>query len=103
MKTMNKTIIFLLLVAMAVACTPADKKSELAKLKKQHDELAVKIKALETELQVTDTTKMDKVTAVSVTEAKPAEFNHYLEVQGKVDGEDNIAVSAQVPGSITAV
>lgn len=103
MKIMNKSIIFLLLIAMAVACKPADKKSELAKLKKQHDELAIKIKALETELQVNDTTKTGKVTAVSITEAKPAEFNHYLEVQGKVDGEDNIAVSAQMAGSITAV
>jgi len=103
MKIMNKSIIFLLLVAMAVACKPADKKSELAKLKKQHDELAIKIKALETELQVSDTNKVSKVTAVAITEAKPAVFNHFLEVQGKVDGEDNIAISAQVPGSITAV
>lgn len=92
------------LVVLAVACgKPADKKSELAKLKKEHDELAVKIKALESELQLTDSTKVDKVTAVAVTEAQPVEFNHYLEVQGKVDGEDNIAVSAQMAGSITAV
>jgi RND family efflux transporter MFP subunit len=103
MKAMNKSIIFILLLAMAVACKPADKKAELEKLKKQHDELAVKIKALETELQVSDTNKASKVTAVAITEAKPAEFNHYLEVQGKVDGEDNIAVSAQMAGSITAV
>ena len=60
MKTMNKSIIFLLLVAMAFACKPADKKSELAKLKKQHDELAVKIKALETELKVGDSLKWAK-------------------------------------------
>lgn len=104
MKTMNKSIIFLLLMAMAVACgKPSDKKAELAKLKKQHDELAIKIKTLETELQAGDTTKVSKVTAVSITEAKPAEFNHFLEVQGKVDGEDNIAVSAQMAGAITAV
>jgi len=104
MKTMNKSVIFLMLVIAAVACNkPADKKTELAGLKKQHDELSVKIKALETELQVNDTTKVSKTTAVSITEAKPAEFNHYLEVQGKVDGEDNIAVSAQMAGSITAV
>lgn len=104
MKTMNKSILFLLLLVLAVACgKPADKKSELAKLKKQHDELSIKIKALESELQVSDTTKVNKVTAVSITEAKPAEFNHFLEVQGKVDGEDNIAVSAQMAGSITAV
>jgi membrane fusion protein, multidrug efflux system len=104
MKTMNKSIIFLMLVLIAVACSkPADKKSELAKLKKEHDELAIKIKALETELQLTDSTKLNKVTSVSVTDAKASEFNHFLEVQGKVDGEDNIAISAQVPGSITAI
>lgn len=104
MKNMNKSIIFLLLVVLAVACSkPADKKSELEKLKKEHDELAVKIKALESELQVSDTNKVSKVTAVAITEATAVEFNHYLEVQGKVDGEDNIAVSAQMPGAITAV
>ena len=104
MKTISKSIIFLALLAFAVACSkPADKKSELESLKKQHDELAVKIKKLETELQISDTTKISKVTAVSVTEAKEEVFNHYLEVQGKVDGEDNIAVSAQMPGVITAV
>jgi len=104
MKTMNKSIIFLILVVMAVACSkPTDKKAELAKLKKQHDELTIKIKDLETELMVTDSTKASKTTAVSITEAQPVEFNHFLEVQGKVDGEDNIAITAQMAGSITAV
>jgi len=104
MKIMNRTIIFLLLSIVAVACSkPADKKSELAKLKKEHDELTVKIKKLETELQLSDTTKTSKVTAVSVTEAQPVVFDHYLEVQGKVDGEENIAVSAQMAGSVTHV
>jgi RND family efflux transporter MFP subunit len=104
MKTKIKSIIILSLVIIAAACGSAvDKRAELDKLKKQHDELAIKIKALETELQVSDTTKESKVTAVAITEAKPEVFNHFLEVQGKVDGEDNIAVSAQMPGAITAV
>jgi RND family efflux transporter MFP subunit len=104
MKTMNKSIIFLLLVVLAVACgKPADKKAELAKLKKEYGELSAKIKTLEAELQLSDTTKVSKVTVVSVTEAKASEFSHFLEVQGKVDGEDNIAVSAQMPGAITSV
>ena len=104
MKAMNKTLFFFVLVLLAVACgKPADKKSELAQLKKEHDALSLKIKALETELQVNDTTSAGKVTSIAITEAQPVEFNHYLEVQGKVDGEDNIAVSAQMPGAITAV
>jgi RND family efflux transporter MFP subunit len=104
MKTMNKSFIFLLLVILAVACgKTSDKKSELEKLKKQQDELTLKIKALETELAVNDTTSKSKMTSVAITEAQPEVFNHFLEVQGKVDGEDNIAVSAQMAGAITAV
>ena len=57
MKTMNKTLFFIVLVIVAVACSkPADKKAELAKLKKEHDAISLKIKALETELKVNDTT-----------------------------------------------
>jgi membrane fusion protein, multidrug efflux system len=104
MKTMNKTLFFLALVVIAVSCgKPADKKAELAKLKKEHDAISLKIKALEAEIDGKDTLSKRKVTSVLVTEAKTTEFNHYLEVQGKVDGEDNIAVSAQMPGAITAV
>ena len=104
MRTFSKSIIFLALVVFAAACSkPGDKKAELAELKKQYEEIGVKIKKLEKEMQLSDTTKKGKVTPVSVTEAQTAPFNHYLEVQGKVDGEDNIAVSAQMAGSVTAV
>jgi RND family efflux transporter MFP subunit len=104
MKAMKKNLFFLVLVIVAIACSkPADKKSELEKLKKEHDAISQKIKTLETELKGSDSTSGNKVTSVSVTEAISSEFNHYLEVQGKVDGEDNIAVSAQIPGAITAV
>ncbi len=94
---------FSLLLILAACGSKSDKKSELAKLKKQQDELAIKIKALETELSVNDTTTKGKTTSVAITEAQQAVYNHFLEVQGKVDGEDNIAVSAQMPGAITAV
>ena len=104
MKTINKSIIILALVFFAASCGKStDKKTELASLKKQRDEISIKIKKLETELQISDTTRTSKVTAVSVTEAKEEVFNHYLEVQGKVDGQDNIAISAQMPGVITAI
>ncbi len=103
MKTNILYLSFSLLLLISACNKPADKKTELAELIKQHDELALKIKALETELQLTDTTRVSKVTPVNIMEAKAEEFNHYLEVQGKVDGEDNIAVSAQMAGAITAV
>lgn len=102
-KILNISLFLSFLIFIAACSSTVDKKAELDKLKKQHDEIALKIKALETELQVSDTANESKVTPVSITEAKPEVFNHFLEVQGKVDGEDNIAVSAQMAGSITAV
>ncbi len=103
MKTMSKSIIVLALVIIAFACgSTIDKKAELEKLKKQHDEIADQIKKLESELKVNDSTSI-KFTDVMVTELQPSEFNHYIEVQGKVDGQDNVAVAPQMPGVVTSV
>ncbi len=104
MKTMNKTFALAVLVLFAVACgKTADKKADLASLKKQRDEINAKIKTIEEELKLSGNATEMKMTDVLVTEAKAVAFDHYLEVQGKVDGEDNIAVSAQMAGVITSV
>lgn len=103
MKTKIKSIIVLALVIIAAACSSSvDKKAELEKLKKQHDQISEQIKKLETELKVNDSTS-SKLTDVMVTDVQPSEFNHYIEVQGKVDGQDNVAVAPQMPGVVTAV
>lgn len=104
MKTINKILALAVLVIFATACgNNVDKQAELTALKKQRDELNVKIKAIEDELKSGGNAAELKMTDVLVTEVEPVEFNHYLEVQGKVDGEDNIAVSAQMAGIITSV
>lgn len=104
MKTFNKTLILAMLVLFAIACSKSgDKKAELTSLKKERDAIEAKIRALEAELTNTENASGIKMISVLVTEAQPTEFNHYLEVQGKVDGEDNIAVSAQMAGILTSV
>lgn len=105
MKTiMKKSMILVAMVIIAAACNKsADKKAQLDDLKKQRDELTVKIQTLEEELGKKDNTANQKMTTVAITEVKESAFDHYIEVQGKVDGEDNIAVSAQTPGVITTV
>ena len=103
-KIMKNALILTTLVLVAVACNkPADKKTELADLKKQRDEINMKIQALEHDLGTSDTTANIRMTTVAITTAEKTQFDHFLEVQGKVDGEDNIAVSAQTPGVITSV
>jgi RND family efflux transporter MFP subunit len=104
MKKFSNSIVVLALIVVAASCgKTTDKNARLAELKKQYAEIGSEIKALETELQVAGGQAKVKVTPVSSSSAKARPFNHYLEVQGKVDGEDNIAVSAQMPAVVTAV
>lgn len=79
-----------------------DKKAELEKLKKEHDVISEKILELEKELASEGGDKRKEVN-VAVTEVKPTVFKHYIEVQGKVDGDENVAVSARSAGVVISV
>ncbi|MFN8257581.1 MAG: efflux RND transporter periplasmic adaptor subunit [Bacteroidales bacterium] len=92
-----KFIIPVLLVVLVLAACQKDKKAELEKLKKEQKELAEKIAALETELG-SDGKPKAKVLNVTVEELKPSEFKHFIEVQGRLDGEENVDVQPEGAG-----
>ncbi|MFA6924295.1 MAG: efflux RND transporter periplasmic adaptor subunit [Bacteroidales bacterium] len=46
---------------------------------------------------------LKKSKEVSISEIKTREFSHYIEVQGKVDGEDNVGVFAKTIGVVTNI
>ena len=99
---MNKYIVIASLLFAIVACKPADKKAELAKLIAQHDQIATKIDQLKTELGVKDSTAVKPVD-VAVDTVKLAEFRHYIDIQGRIEGDQNIEVSPQTPGLVVKV
>lgn len=80
---------------------PTDKKSELEALKKERAELNAKIEELEAEVGVVAAASDAK--DVSILELTETPFQNYLEVQGKVDAEENVQVTPEAPGVITAV
>ncbi len=100
---MKKLIIIIGIIISVVACKSGDKKSELDKLKKQRDELTAKIDKLQKEYDTEFPDTTAKIELVEVAEVKTQEFNHFVEVQGKVDGEDNIYVAPKMSGIVTAV
>lgn len=101
---MKKIILYSALVAFLVSCSAsADKKTELAKLKAQRDELDKKIEQLELKVDPAGTADAAKFASVKVSSVEPCVFNHYIQVQGTVDGDQNIAVSPQMAGIVTAV
>jgi len=94
-----------LAVILTVASCSSNKQDQLNKLKKEHDILTEQIKTLEKEISDSDTTKVEAANSpkVSVSEMTPGVFNHFIEVQGKLDGEENLGVSAKAPGTVEEV
>ena len=97
-----KTKIFLLsaLVVLAACNNKKDPKAELADLKKQQADISSKITTLEATIGKTDSVKS---TDVSVTEIKPSAFTNYVQIQGKIDAQDNVVAYPLAQGTITAI
>lgn len=101
---MSKTIILIpTLTLLLVACGSGggDKRAELEALKKQESELQGKIAKLEEELAKSDSSA--KVTSVSVETVKAQSFKNYIDVQGRVDADENVSLSSEMPGTITKI
>lgn len=101
-----KKIISIFLVSLVIVSCSNDKKAQLQKLKKQQVEVAQQIKQLEDELRAMGDTTVKAVVKnklVAITEIKPVDFEHFIEIQGKIDGDDNVSAMAEAPGTITRV
>ena len=110
---MKKLYFFLLLSSVVLhACNKGEEKSvalkkkqeELAASKKEYGALKDKISKLEKEvakLDGSDTIVKGKL--VAITNAQTASFTHYIEVQGRVESDQNVDVPAQFAGTILRV
>lgn len=92
-----------LIVLLASCAQTNDKKAELEKLKAQREKLDTQIEQLEKVVNPNGENQEIKPVSVAVTAAAECVFNHYIQVQGTVDGDQNIAVSPQTAGIVTAV
>lgn len=95
-----KRIFLLSALIVLAACNnkPKDPKAELADLKKQQADIASKISALELKTGKTDSVKLTDVSTMPV---KKGSFITYVELQGKIDAQDNVTAYPQAPGMIT--
>ena len=99
---MKKLIFTVCALSLFAACSKqVDKKAELENLKKQEVELKSKIAGLEAELNGADSTKSG--ITVSVLALKAEVFKNYIDVQGRVDADQNVALSTEMPGTITKI
>ncbi|MBC7744138.1 MAG: efflux RND transporter periplasmic adaptor subunit [Flavobacterium sp.] len=97
-----KKVLSIAIVLFLAACSgkSTDKKSELDNLKKERTQLNGQIAKLESEIG-TGTQAISK--EVTIYEVSENSFKNYVEVQGKVDAEENVQVTPEAAGVITAV
>lgn len=102
---MKNILIVLSLSSIIIACSSGaagDKKTQLEELKKQQAALSSQIAQLEAEIEKTEG-KKEKARIIAFTEATPQEFNHYIDVQGKVDAEEEVTLTPKMAGSIVRI
>ncbi len=102
MKTLVKVLPIVLLIA---SCGSNDEAIKKNIIRKQQTIAKIEQQIAELESQLTDTAEVvEKGALVGITEVKGSEFKHYIEVQGKLDGEENVQVYPKgMGGSITKV
>ncbi len=100
---MKNKLLYISIATLIMACGGSDKKAELEKLKKQKSELETKITSMEEELAKSDTTKKEKSTEVVAMALTPQIFKTYIEIQGRIDADENVALSTEMPGTVTKI
>ena len=89
-----------ILIIMLAACNSGSKQAQLDKLKKERDGLNEQIKKLEDEVAKEGKKDSLKSLTVGITDIKAQEFSHYVEVQGRVDGDENVGVYPKNQGGV---
>lgn len=104
-KNMKKLIYVSLVLGLITSCGSEDKKVKLEKLKKQNAELVDQIKKLEQEIILEGDTTISnaKIKEVAVKPIVPETFKHYIDVQGRVEGDENINVGAKMAGAVDKI
>jgi membrane fusion protein, multidrug efflux system len=99
-----KKLLYIPAILLFAACSQPKGKdakiAELAKLKSQQADLNSQISKLQAEVGAQDSVKS---TLVNVQEIKPSNFTNYVQLQGRIDAQDNVTAYPQSPGTITAI
>lgn len=103
MKTITLKIAILAILSGMLSCN-TDKKAKLSKLKDHQAALTEQIRVLENELKTENPEKInvDEFKFIGLTEVKAGKFDHFIRVQGKLDGDQNAAVFAEAMGTVSS-
>ncbi|TRX33480.1 efflux RND transporter periplasmic adaptor subunit [Flavobacterium sp. ZT3R18] len=105
---MKKIIILITLSVVLIACNSSEKKQSIDALIESKDIKAITAKKAELQSQLSQlddalaTLDVNKETValVSVVQLKDTVFNHYLEIQGSINTNENVLIQPEFPGNL---
>jgi len=100
--------IVIILAAIALASCGGKKtqdgiRKEITGYQEQIATINGKIKDLQSQLTDTSINAATNLKIISVEAVAPKHFDHYIEVQGRLDGDNNVNVFPEAPGMVKAI
>jgi RND family efflux transporter MFP subunit len=101
---MKKSIAILSMFSLlAISCGEKSKQDKLKAKLAEYETLKKEITQLRNEIAASDTTKTETGKAVRITTLAISTFNHSIDIQGRVDADESVFVSPQMPGLVKRV
>ena len=87
------------------SCAPGGEEAQLAKMEMQRDALTEKIETLKAEiaLKVTPDQRPERITDVRISLLQKELFQHFIQVQGTIESDNNIMVAPMASGIVKKI
>ena len=101
----NKYLVLLGMGLILTACGPRGEEAQLAQLEKQRDALTERIEMLKQQIaqKANPAVKREKLINVKISQVEKGLFQHFIQVQGTVESDNNILVAPQSSGVVKKI
>lgn len=103
MKTGKLFFITVSSIIILASCGGGDKPESLEALKAKQAELKTELAAISGQIAKLEGDSANKFVLVDAAPVVPQIFKTYINVQGRVDADENVSLSAEMPGIITKI
>jgi RND family efflux transporter MFP subunit len=88
-----------------VACGPRSEEAQLARLEGQRDALTEEIEVLKQEIaqKASPGVKREKLMNVKISQVEKGRFQHFIQVQGTVESDNNVLIAPQSSGVVKKI
>lgn len=101
----RKYLVLLGMGLILVACGPRNDEGRLARLERQRDALTEEIESLKQEIaqKARPGAKQEKLMNVKISRVEKERFQHFIQVQGTVESDNNVLIAPQSSGIVKKI